>query len=195
MKRLFLGLSVLISLFSCKEKVTPAPAEPQRRAQNCITLEEYDTLTKLEQKVLWLKQKGKDVCQPILDSAIIKSHTISPNAFSTTSKVPFTISSKEIKDFIGSNYYNAYVSFDFDSHGEIENIKMVSKFDTITTCFSVPFFRCIIKKNGLTDMDVLQFKKAMIKGKEKIVVIIEKNNVSYDYSNEPKSLKSTYNPL
>lgn len=201
MKKLFLTFSFLFLLVGCwnsksNSSDTSAKSEESKTSNvDCINLDAYNKLTKLDQKVSWLQQNGKNVCEPELEDAIIKSHSISPNNYTTTSKVPFTITTKEIKDFVDMNYYNAYVSFDFDTDKEIHNIKMIPKFDTIVSSYSPPFFRTIIKKNNLSDNDIIQFKKALIKGKEKIVVVIEKDNVAYDYSNEPKSLKEHFNPL
>ncbi|MGH2666516.1 hypothetical protein [Flavobacterium sp.] len=197
MKKTILFLFLSLVMVGCKpSNDDPNPSQPGTAATanpvNCIDLTDYHTKVTQEEKAEWLRKNGENVCESVLFHEIEGTHLISnPEEIEeTVGTTGLKMKWGEIKNFIGTSVYNAYISFDIDPNRNITGIKMIPKFDPKTTCYSLPLFRSIAAKNTLKDTDLFEFKDARV-GTVQTVVIKVSNSITaayYDYSDEPGTI-------
>lgn len=162
------------------EKSTPTTTD-------CLSMEEYEALTTLEERIHWLTAYGHLVCKRILYDYLLNDHRM--NAISFRSMI-FTIDGtsvyttkywKDIKTLIGTYFYDRYIGFDIDSH-EVISPKLVTDFTVDPCTYSIPLFLAIAEDLGLDDDDErigFEFIKAGPSGNDIIFRVIADRDISY----------------
>ena len=191
MRKIILIFAIIALFTSCKpnEKMLNYQSNTSSimlRTEPCRDLKDFDAIDKneLELRAEWLRRNGDKVCEVILFDAIETAHTtVNPNSKNS----PYEISWSDLNAFVGPNFYNAYLAFNLDSKNNVSGLKLIPKFTINEPSYSIPLFRHLVKKYGLTDSEKIEFVNVPSEQGNKIYIKV-KNNFYYDYSEEPKNL-------
>jgi len=163
----------------------------------CITLENYFILTKIDEKANWLREKGKDVCENILEKAVLDIHELKGQPLNIKGKYP--ISWGELKDIIKEFKYEKYLGVNIED-GIINSLKLEDKYGVAKYSFSPVLIRSLGKKYAKDDSTLFLFSLAQISEESnglQPAVVIQVNGTPfyYDYSNEPPVGPNNNKPL
>ena len=200
MKRILYVLAV-VALSGCnpkKENKEHINSEPisSKISDTCKTLDDYRVLTNMEDKIKWLRDHGREVCQDILNVAAEDAHFLQFVPV-RVSNVTMTKTWGEIKGMMGTDVYENYIRvIKNPTNHDILSIKKQSSYDQNSFCFSMPLFRGINKKYSLNDNDVFEFQSVKIDNTIVVAftIIRQGNNVPlsyYDYSDKPDKKENT----
>ncbi len=188
MKRIIGLLVVILALHACKKKMDDTAPRPFVANPGCITLEDYDRLTTKEEKVAWLRNSGKLVCDAILYAREEEHRVPTEEITIIPGTIPLEMNWTEFKKFVGATVYEKYVGFEVDSIGNVTNLRLVPAYSETEDTYSVPMYRSIGLKYKLQDVSELEFLRVMVKDVLHVVVRFkdEKDDyVYYDVSNIP----------
>lgn len=125
----------------------------------------------LKNRVLWLKENGKNVYEEILFHFAFYEHILPSGSYQTIVNrlgyhTPLSMKWESIKEILGNHFYDKYVSFEHTSNDGLELV-LVDEFDAENrTCYSIPLFRSIIAKLGTEKEVTFEFSK-VDNGKQK----------------------------
>lgn len=201
MKRIIFVLVTSLVLLSCKNEKEPVIEEAVTATTTAERNPICDELTNIqdqEELQIWINNHQTELCDGTLFECVLKQHNVNFKEFYKMindywkGKEPDfkSFTWLEIKNKIENKCYPDYLGFFVDSNKKITDLKIMTKFTTSETCYSIPLFRAIDKhNNGLKDSDEFVFTRGIVNGQEKIIFYIE-NKVSkivefYDISDNP----------
>lgn len=118
----------------------------------------------LKNRVLWLKENGKNVYREILFQFAFYEHILPSGSYQTIVNrfgyhTPLSMTWESIKEILGNHFYDKYVSFEHTSNDGLELV-LVDEFDAENrTCYSIPLFQSIIAKLGTDKEVIFEFSK------------------------------------
>ncbi|UWY27338.1 hypothetical protein N4T20_16605 [Flavobacterium sp. TR2] len=207
MKKITLILLIILAITACQKKENVINPEtnnnPDLKTPDaaCKTLKDYDTITKLDRKVKWLKENGDHVCKEILEKAVLDVHQVKGGILDK--KGTYDITWPKLKGIIKDHGYDAYLSVAVDTDKQkIDSLHMVPEYIEGSYCFSTALIKSLAKKYAKGNSNAkFQFSLAKLNDKSKrakeTVVIIQVNGAPYyyDYSTEPPFISIDNKPL
>lgn len=190
--RKFALIAIILSLMVSCQKKQKSETESLMKTQGdsiCIGLTDYSRLTTVAEQVEWLTEYGEIVCKDSLSEGIINIHKIDSKKIQSQHTVAYSRKWKTIRKFVGLNFYNAYLGFDFNGSSDVIAIKLVPNFEPTVSTYSIPFINAIAEYDNLTDDSTIEFRTGMINSTQVLLVITkdESNNIInyYDASGNP----------
>jgi hypothetical protein len=188
MKKLIVMVIVLSLITACQKKRVEDTGSGG--STQCISLEDYYKETTTNGKVTWLKEYGELVCKDTLDNAILLAHQVDTTEISNLHKESFNIKWNVIRDFVEPNFYNAYLSFTFDSNEDVKSIMLIPDYQETVPCYSVPFIMFIGQQHSFTNDCSIEFTTGDLNSKQVLFVIAkdESDNILGYYNNSGNPL-------
>ncbi len=195
----------ILTIAACKKEKEGSPeannnADQKMLNVECITLEDYNTITNLDGQIAWLKEKGDSVCKEILEKVVLEIHQVKGKV--TNQKGKYSISWAQLKDTIKDYGYNKYLRLEVNNEKqEVLGLSMVSDYKKGAYCFSTALIRSLAKRYVKNDNAEFHFSFAILDKSVEPVVIIQVNDPSnrgsvnetyFDYSTDPS--KKDKNP-
>ncbi|KAF2082341.1 hypothetical protein [Flavobacterium sharifuzzamanii] len=207
MKKITLILMIVLAISACQKKgnvdkpVTNDNPDQKILDTACITLKEYDTITNIDRKIKWLKEKGDRVCKKTLEQAVLDVHQVKGGILDK--KGTYDISWAKLKGIIKDHGYDSYLRVATNMEKEkIDSLHMVPEYKEKSYCFSTALIRSLAKKHAKGNNNAkFQFSLAKLNDKSKrsmeTVVVIQVNGAPYyyDYSTEPPFISIDNKPL
>jgi hypothetical protein len=191
MKKLALIVVILTFITSCQKKQTKDENEDliKDSLTKCIDLEDYYSSITVMDKANWLKKYGELVCKDILENAMRLEHKVDTTKITNLHEIGYEIKWKDLKKFVEPNFYNAYLSFVFNSNGDVTSLNLVSNYSQTVPCYSIPFILFVGKEKKLNDECFIEFKIGDLNNKTVLFVIAKdaNNNILgyYNCSDSP----------
>ena len=197
MKKCLVAVMVIFSVISCnskKEDDSTQTTEDAYDAVACIDLKDYYKQTTLSDKVKWLHDHGNDVCDSIMEPAVLKDHVVKLGDVSGQGE-KFTIEWDSLKNIIKAYGYEKYVSVEHTGK-KITSLKLVDAYANGTDfyCYSTKLINTLAKTYITSGTTKFEFSFATINKEDAVVIQIGKNSF-YDYSTDPKFIPVPYIPL
>ena len=196
MKKIFLFLSFVLVLNSCKQKETTPPnsrkneIQPLAAKPNCDLFTVLDTMT-TEHRVDWLRTNQANAILPQFDICRETAHAISLQDYNAAvlefwgGKVPeyATYNLDSIKSLARSTGYEDFIITSLD--GDTIILSAGNIFTTNPVCFSFPLFYSIERLYTLDGKAKFLFTRGIIEGSETVVFHIEGTAHFYDMGQNP----------